>query len=134
MSHATYIEGNLALQMNDSSTQPRFSVIDGGLSSVVDSSSVSKPASKKLTVILAAVLIVFIGSFAAIKLYQTHSVINDMPTVNVVVESGDSLWSVASEYGINGLSTQEVSDVIASVNHLDKTGLEPGQVLKVPAQ
>lgn len=53
---------------------------------------------------------------------------------SVRVQSGDSLWSLAQEHPIDGLSTQETSDMIRSVNHLDRGSLDAGAVLKVPAR
>ena len=50
------------------------------------------------------------------------------------VQSGDSLWSLAEEHPIDGLSTQETSDMIRSVNHLDHGSLDAGVDLKVPAR
>ena len=47
---------------------------------------------------------------------------------------GDSLWSLAQEHPIDGLSTQETSDMIRSVNHLDRGSLDAGAVLKVPTR
>ena len=46
----------------------------------------------------------------------------------------DSLWSLAQEHPVDGLSTQETSDMIRSVNHLDRGSLDAGAVLKVPAR
>ena len=48
------------------------------------------------------------------------------------VQPGDSLWSLAEEYPIEGLSTQETSDMIRSVNHLEHGSLAAGAHLKVP--
>ena len=52
----------------------------------------------------------------------------------VRVQPGDSLWSLAQEHPIDGLSTQETSDMIRSVNHLDRGSLDAGAVLKVPTR
>ena len=52
----------------------------------------------------------------------------------VRVQSGDSLWSLAQEHSVDGLSTQETSDIIRSVNHLEHGSLDAGDVLKVPAR
>ena len=53
---------------------------------------------------------------------------------SVRVQAGDSLWSLAEEYPVEGLSTQETSDMIRSVNHLERGSLNAGAVLKVPAR
>ena len=50
------------------------------------------------------------------------------------VQPGDSLWSLAEEYPIEGLSTQETSDMIRNVNHLEHGSLAAGAHLKVPAR
>ena len=52
----------------------------------------------------------------------------------VRVQSGDSLWSLAQEHPIEGLSTQETSDMIRNVNHLEHGSLDAGAHLKVPAR
>ena len=52
----------------------------------------------------------------------------------VRVQSGDSLWSLAQEHPIEGLSTQETSDMIRDVNHLEHGLLDAGVHLKVPAR
>ena len=50
------------------------------------------------------------------------------------VQPGDSLWSLAEEYPIEGLSTQETSDMIRNVNHLEHGSLAAGAHLKVPTR
>ena len=50
------------------------------------------------------------------------------------VHTGDSLWSLAEEHPVEGLTTQETSDMIRSVNHLERGSLDAGAVLKVPAR
>ena len=52
----------------------------------------------------------------------------------VRVHTGDSLWSLAEEHPVEGLTTQETSDMIRSVNHLERGSLDAGAVLKVPAR
>lgn len=53
-------------------------------------------------------------------------------TRQVVVESGDSLWALALEHPMQGLSTAQTADLIAEVNHLPSSTLRPGDMLTVP--
>ena len=50
---------------------------------------------------------------------------------SVVVQSGDTLWSIAGE-AAPGEDTRDVVDAIMAVNDLPGVGLVPGQVLRLP--
>lgn len=54
------------------------------------------------------------------------------PSIQVDVEPGDSLWSLAREHPIAGLSTNEVVSRIRELNDLDGSLLRPGEQLMVP--
>lgn len=54
-------------------------------------------------------------------------------TESVTVVSGDSLWGIAEEHGIEGLSTDQVVDFIESRNSLDSATIHVGQTIEVPA-
>jgi nucleoid-associated protein YgaU len=50
---------------------------------------------------------------------------------SVVVQGGDTLWSIASSVAGDG-DVRAVVDQIQQLNHLDGTELVPGQVLQLP--
>jgi hypothetical protein len=50
---------------------------------------------------------------------------------SVVVQQGDTLWSIASSLGADA-DVRAVIDEIQQLNHLDGTDLVPGQVLELP--
>lgn len=50
----------------------------------------------------------------------------------IAVKAGDSLWSIAEAYDIEGLSTRQTSDVIRAWNDLETSTLQPGDTLIVP--
>lgn len=54
-------------------------------------------------------------------------------TVEVVVSSGDSLWSIAESHGIEGLTTAQTVDALVAWNGLVDSTITPGQTLVVPA-
>ena len=51
--------------------------------------------------------------------------------VQVGVFSGDTLWSIASEY-MPDMDTREAVYILAEINDLDSMNLIPGMVLDVP--
>lgn len=53
---------------------------------------------------------------------------------DVVVEGGDTLWSIAKNHGVSGASTREVVNLIEEHNDLDGGAIRAGQHLAVPAQ
>lgn len=130
---AAYIDGNLALDI--SKTNPRmFTVIEGGRFSnqanrIGKSSIKTYVAIGVITFVLASIAFCFtsnwIGSRSAYQDSVSHA--------SITVKAGDSLWSLAAKCDVQGLSTQEVSDMIASWNHLDSATLKPGQKLTVPS-
>lgn len=50
----------------------------------------------------------------------------------ITVKAGDSLWSIAEAYDIEGLSTRQTSDIIRAWNDLETSTLQPGDTLVVP--
>ena len=54
-----------------------------------------------------------------------------MGTSSVIVESGDTLWSIARTVA-GERDVREVIDDIQSLNALDSAAIEPGQVLELP--
>ena len=58
--------------------------------------------------------------------------LNQVQTETVSVKSGDSLWSLAAQHGVTGVSTADVAHHIQKINGLSDTTLKPGEVLKVP--
>lgn len=53
--------------------------------------------------------------------------------VSVNVQKGDSLWSIASEHGVDGCSTKDVVEWIKGQNHLSTSNIIAGQKLIVPS-
>ncbi len=51
---------------------------------------------------------------------------------SVIVQPGDNVWSLAERTVPSGADVQSVVDNIVAVNHIDSTGLVPGQRIRVP--
>ena len=148
MNATNMVQGNLALKL-ETPAEPTFTVVKGGRSrfqpvaampdraqhTVMTAAPVALKASTIVAVAVAFTLFFVLATsvFSARHAAYANSVAN-VTYETVRVQSGDSLWSIAQEHPIDGLSTQETSDMIRSVNHLDRGSLDAGAVLKVPAR
>ena len=87
---------------------------------------------RRLAVVLALALGVALGSWVGPLLAGGDSGDLRLTGVStVVVEPGDTLWSVASSVAGNR-DVRAVVDEILQLNHLDGTELHAGQVLQLP--
>ena len=148
MNATNMVQGNLALKL-ETPAEPTFTVVKGGRSrfqpvaampnraqhAVVAAAPVALKAS---TIVAFAVAFTLFFVLATTVFTARHAAYADsVSTVTyetVRVHTGDSLWSLAEEHPVEGLTTQETSDMIRSVNHLERGSLDAGAVLKVPAR
>ncbi len=148
MNAADMVQGNLALKL-EAPAAPAFTVVKGGRSgfqpvapkpnrtqhAAVTSSPAALKASTVVAIAVAFTLFFVLATtvFTARHAAYADSVAN-VTYETVRVHAGDSLWSLAEEHPVDGLSTQETSDMIRSVNHLEHGSLDVGAHLKVPAR
>ncbi len=142
------VQGNLALKL-ETPAAPAFTVVKGGRSGFqtlpgkpVRSQCVattSAPVALKASTIVALAVALTLFFVLATSIFSARHAAYAESASNVTyetvrVQSGDSLWSLAQEHSVDGLSTQATSDIIRSVNHLEHGSLDAGDVLKVPAR
>ncbi|MGO5289695.1 LysM peptidoglycan-binding domain-containing protein [Collinsella sp. LCP21S3_C7] len=148
MNATDMVQGNLALKL-ETPAAPAFTVVKGGRSGFqtlpgksVRSQCVattSAPVALKASTIVALAVALTLFFVLATSIFSARHAAyaesaSNVTYENVRVQSGDSLWSLAQEHSVDGLSTQETSDIIRSVNHLEHGSLDAGDVLKVPAR
>ena len=148
MNATDMVQGNLALKL-ESPAAPAFTVVKGGRAGFkpVSAQPVRAPRVavsetpvplKVSTIVAVAVGLTLCFVLAASVFTARHAAYADtvanVTYETVRVQPGDSLWSLAEEHPVEGLSTQETSDMIRSVNHLDHGSLDAGAHLKVPAR
>ena len=148
MNATDMVQGNIALKL-ETPAAPAFTVVKGGRSSFqaqpakpVRSQCVAAASApvalKASTVVAVAVALTLFFVLATSVFSARHAAyaesVSNVTYETVRVQSGDSLWSLAQEHPIEGLSTQETSDMIRSVNHLEHGSLDAGAHLKVPAR
>lgn len=148
MNATNMVLGNLALKL-ETPAAPAFSVVKGGRSgcqplpvkSARNQHAVAAPtpvALKVSTIVAVAVALTLFFVLATSVFSARHAAyaesVSNVTYETIRVQPGDSLWSLAEEYPIEGLSTQETSDMIRNVNHLEHGSLAAGAYLKVPAR
>lgn len=148
MNATNMVQGNLALKL-ETSAEYTFTVVQGGRSSfqpltvkpACNQQAVAAPgrvALKVPTIAAVAVALTLFFVLATSVFSARHAAyaesVSNVTYETIRVQSGDSLWSLAEEYPIEGLSTQETSDMIRNVNHLEHGSLAAGAHLKVPAR
>lgn len=146
MNATNMVQGNLALKL-ETPAEPTFTVVQGGRSGFQPLTvkptrnqqaavAPARVALKVPTIVAVALTLFFVlatSVFSARHAAYAESVSN-VTYETIRVQPGDSLWSLAEEYPIEGLSTQETSDMIRNVNHLEHGSLAAGAHLKVPAR
>jgi mannitol-specific phosphotransferase system IIBC component len=143
MNATNMVQGNLALKL-ETPAAPAFTVVKGGrlpVKSARTQYAVAAPtpaALKVSTIVAVAVALTLFFVLATSVFSARHAAyaesVSNVTYETIRVQPGDSLWSLAEEYPIEGLSTQETSDMIRNVNHLEHGSLAAGAHLKVPAR
>lgn len=149
MANETLVYGALALAPRHAVSERRFEVVSGTgpqLSRHADlrasdcphrraQSALHAPTAPVFAhmVFLLSVLVVLVCA-APLGLHgaKAHLGAASVPSVQVEVETGDSLWSMARDHPVPGLSTNEVVHLIRTMNKLDSALLTPGMQLTVP--
>lgn len=148
MNATDMVQGNLALKLETPSA-PAFTVVKGGRSGFQTLpgkparsqcvSVASAPVALKASTIVAVAVSLTLFFVLAMSIFSARHAayaesVSNVTYETVCVQPGDSLWSLAQEHPIEGLSTQETSDMIRNVNHLEHGSLDAGAHLKVPAR
>lgn len=53
-------------------------------------------------------------------------------SASVRVAPGQTLWAIARQHPVDGLTTAQTADLIADLNHLGSASLAAGSVIRVP--
>jgi len=80
-----------------------------------------------ITVVLAAAV------FATTAVAGSADVTTPAATITVVVQPGDTVWSLAARHAPRGANVQAFVAEVVHNNAIEPTGLIPGSTLEVPA-
>lgn len=138
MNNASMIQGNLALALPACKPTPSFSVVSGGAPVVrsvvyesprtIDSRFALRSFAAIALIIALAAAVFAIGSERAAA---QAALASSLSFEEVKVGPGDSLWALASEHAVEGISTNEMVQIILEENDLEEGMLYPGQTLRV---
>lgn len=88
---------------------------------------------KGLTALELAIIVVLVFAVIAAALASgPSSRPKAVRTSTIRVSAGQSLWTIAAEHPIAGLTTQQTVDAIRRSNHLSGSTIAEGVVLRVP--
>lgn len=76
----------------------------------------------------AALGLILAGAFMSMGSPATH-----VSSSAITVRSGDTIWSLAKQHPVEGLSTAQTVEVIRDLNGLDSSTIAAGSSLMVPA-
>lgn len=148
MNRGDYIDGNLALSVPKRSlsiANPRFetqiyqlpsprhrkSCNDLPYAQPKHSSLLSSVLAVFAILVLVSAMLAAMFSVAAGSRSAFENALDSTPTQYVEVIEGDSLWTLAEEHPVSGLTTQETTKLIRAWNDLDHATLQPGMELLV---
>lgn len=146
------VQGNLALKYEKParrrSSHASFTVVEGfgtpskpieapaKATSGPKRSIASQPAYSHKTIALfigsVAIAIAIVAAIFGVRSEAYADIARHTPMHTVSVSAGDTLWDLAEEHPVDGLSTYETVKLIESQNHLSSSELSLGQSLKVP--
>ncbi len=93
----------------------------------MDLSRRAKPTLMPLLSLAALSAVVVLPGLAGSRLYAA----GPQHRMSVVVEPGDTIWSIAERFTADDASTQDTVDRIVSANRLRSVTLHPGERLTV---
>lgn len=142
MKSAACTYGNLALKVEPA--VPALHVIPGSkpmlqtgalqvaapdtyaLSQVAES---ARPRKGLLCLVAACLFLVALG---AARSASHQLALDQLSTRTVTVEPGDSLWSIAAEHDVEGISIDDEVELMRTINSLTSATLHAGMEIEVP--
>lgn len=132
------IDGNLALDTAFDDA-PTFTVVQGGRGRARDHSRAVRTAAplasfRALALVVATCVLVFSVIPSVLGRVTFEHALAGTETQQVIVDSGDSLWSLAERHPVPGMTTGDTVRLMKRWNHLEHAALVPGQELYVAVE
>ena len=129
------IDGNLALA--PVAEKSLFQVVEGRRATVPSASNVRQDNAHPACVFAVVAICAFMLAFGFLQLHAQQVAFDQMcessSRTEVVVQSGDTLWSLAQSHPLEGLSVDETVSIIRSWNDVPEGLVYPGMEIVVPA-
>lgn len=82
---------------------------------------------------IVALVLIAIALVVATVATSRHSVAT-VRSERVRIESGQTLWNLASLHPVAGQTTEQTAELIASINHIKSGRVVAGTTLRIPSQ
>lgn len=129
------IDGNLALA--PVAEKPLFQVVDGRRAALPAAPAVRQQNAHPACVLAVVAICALMLAFGFLQLHAQQVAFDQMcesaSRTEVVVQSGDTLWSLAQSHQLEGLSVDETVSIIRSWNDVPEGLVYPGMEIVVPA-
>ena len=127
-----------------------FTLLEGGASVAQDiatsaeflnkrSSASYCPLSRKQLFVAALALVAIVCFLVSTYNLRVTAIENEVldklqyaPVEIVTVQPGDSLWKIAEDHNVSGVSTTDIVHYVQKINHISSDSLVSGQLLKIP--
>lgn len=128
-------DGNAALAVEEA---PVFVLHDGKAAARQTKARPQAAGGSRVWTLLActAIVLSFFGAWYAgdaIESARLRAAESAIATESYAVQDSDTLWSIASDHGAEGMTTQQTVQWIEEENGLSRASIQPGQMLTVPA-
>lgn len=129
------IDGNLALA--PVAEKPLFQVVDGRRAALPAAPAARQENAHPAYVLAVVAICALMLAFGFLQLHAQQVAFDQMcesaSRTEVVVQSGDTLWSLAQSHQLEGLSVDETVSIIRSWNDVPEGLVYPGMEIVVPA-
>ena len=127
-----------------------FTLLEGGASVAQDiatsteflnkrSSASYCPLSRKQLFVAALALVAIVCFLVSTYNLRAAAIENEVldklqyaPVETITVQPGDSLWKIAEDHNVSGVSTTDMVRYVQKINHISSDRLVSGQLLKIP--
>lgn len=80
-----------------------------------------------------AIVVVVVACLFAAAWFSGRPAVPQTDTTPVQVEQGDTLWSLARQHRVDGMSTAQTVELLAQLNRVEGATIRVGDVIDVPA-
>ena len=123
-----------------------FTLLEGGAYIAISAEFLNKrpsasyrPFSRKQLFVAALALVAIVCFLVSTYNFRATAIENEIldklqyaPVETITVQPGDSLWKIAEDHSVSGVSTTDMVRYVQKINHISSDRLVSGQLLKIP--
>ncbi len=86
----------------------------------------------RFTLFISLVMVMFLLTTGTVLGLNRLGGVDEPAYITVEIQSGDTLWELASQFGPDGIDPRKVVQEICRVNEISADQLRPGQEILIP--